>query len=282
MGNDYEELDLRLKETGSPDTLNCDVFGSFCYGYTVWHKCDNPLAQEIKMLPLGIPPVAPAGADFMKASYVTGVEPATPTCGFGGGCQLKLNGSHLHTHVSKGLTTIKMCGRQCTYVAQAMDPTWTYPFNLGTAETDFVVCSVPPVQTKQTINWMKAFEDAEFAGTGVDSVFTVNPSPALYGFAAVCKQVDAAAGNVGMLTQLKFKIDTFTSARSDYAGKLFLEASDDFSISTSTFAAIGDEIHEGYNTYTDDSWSLDIKMSYRLVSTLASGCTDLSEIQFIG
>ena len=68
---------------------------------------------------------------------------------------------------------------------------------------------------------MKLFDDAPFS-EGNNSVFTVNGSPALNGAAAVCKQVDATVGNVGVMTQLKFKIESFTSSKNNYAGKLFL------------------------------------------------------------
>ena len=85
---------------------------------------------------------------------------------------------------------------------------------------------------------MKLFDDAPF-GEGPDSVFAANLSPALNGAAAVCKQVDAPALTVGVMTQLKFYVESFTSSKTNYAGKLFLEVSNDFSVSTTVMLSIG-------------------------------------------
>lgn len=131
---------------------------------------------------------------------------------------------------------------------------------------------------------MAVFDDAAL-GSGSLSVFSdQTPATAPSGYAEVCLELHATGLNKGMLTQLKFNIASFTSARSNYAGKLFVEASNDFSsgLDDIDLVDIGPEIHEGYNYYTDDAWDGIRRKQFRIATTQAGGCADISDIQFIG
>ena len=83
----------------------------------------------------GFPPPPLFGpSKFLTADFVTGIDYAAPAasgleCGFPGGCMIKINGSHLHTHVKHGLSTVKICGRPCTFVENPEDmvSAWEYP-----------------------------------------------------------------------------------------------------------------------------------------------------------
>ena len=81
------------------------------------------------------PPLAGnlAVSKWLTADFVQGIDYATTAsgleCGFPGGCMIKINGSHLHTHVKHGLSTVKICGRPCTFVENPEDmvSAWEYP-----------------------------------------------------------------------------------------------------------------------------------------------------------
>lgn len=128
----FEVLDLRRKEMGAPpgEELNCETFGFFCHGNDVWHRA-----------------VAGSFEVNLPLPTVTGTQPVSPECGFAGGCELRIDGSHLHTMVKNGLAQIEVCDRPCTFIQNPTNTAWVYPygsFNIG-VETNFVVCRAPPV-----------------------------------------------------------------------------------------------------------------------------------------
>ena len=127
---------------------------------------------------------------------------------------IKINASHLHTHVKHGLSKVTICGRPCTFVENPEDmvSAWAYPdaINQINSETDFTVCKVPPIQTLSSLADYHLYDDAAF-GVSTDSAFFA-PSPPFSvpgGFGEVCAVVLASSPNIGSLTDIKFYVAGF-------------------------------------------------------------------------
>ena len=83
---------------------------------------------------------------------------------------------------------------------------------------------------------------------------------------------------------MKFYIEYFTD-KSLYAGKLVFQGSDDFfsdPAAHDTLLTVGEEMHEGWNHYENPATNLKKYKQFRLVSSVAGGCADITGVSFTG
>ena len=82
----------------------------------------------------------------------------------------------------------------------------------------------------------------------------------------------------GILEEVRFFMDIFNI--NVIKDKLeFQGSNDDFLSESVTIFTVGDEVHEGWNSYEVDKPKFS---SYRLHNTEVNGCNDIGELQLLG
>ena len=88
------------------------------------------------------------------------------------------------------------------------------------------------------------------------------------------------AGKKGILSEVRFFMDYFADNFARYNGNLkFQGSNDDFTAEIIDIVTVGNEIHEGWNSYSlmKPNYS-----SYRLFNVEENGCNGIGELKFYG
>ena len=127
---------------------DCTDSLSFCYsingidGAKVWHKASNPdnfvVANESHQY-FGTGPVYNFNREDL---LVTSVTPASPTCGYTGGCEITITADSLYGNIEAGISQVYLCDIPC--IKSPNNLANTIPSNALLAYSSYK-CLMPPI-----------------------------------------------------------------------------------------------------------------------------------------
>jgi len=204
--------------------------------------------------------VVAAGSTYVgptNALSVTSGPERNVISSFAGGRRLLVDAKGLTTSMENNRASIKVCGKECV-------------FDLANSDASTAACSVPFIDTLESITQFTNAEVGQLQGTTLESsdgmgtlAFDGKNLPSLSSTGSNCYvgiefESDSSTSFVGKLTELKFYMGHFTN-KAVYKGNLkFQGSSDGFVADINDILTVDEELHEGWMYYKLANTDLEI------------------------